>query len=130
MKVSPDWRRQTLLAFPDAALAAVHERDMDTDLLLTVLKTLLVQRRNSGGAPLRLVLMSATVNAQLFSDYFDGAPILNIPGRLYPVNRRYLDEIVPEVQRPRGRPLPLNEGGWVFQVTSLPDLRGDARTDG
>jgi len=93
----------------------VHERDMDTDLLLTVLKTLLMRRRNSGGAPLRLVLMSATVNAQLFSDYFDGAPILSIPGRLYPVTRRYLDEIIPEVQRPGGRPLPMNEGGWVFQ---------------
>lgn len=91
---------------------------MDTDLLLTVLKTLLVQRRESGGSPLRLVLMSATVNAQLFSNYFDQAPVLNIPGRLYPVSKQYLDEIIPSLQSSQRRPLPFNEGGWVFQVSA------------
>ncbi len=92
---------------------------MDTDLLLTVLKTLLVQRRESGGPPLRLVLMSATVNAQLFSNYFDQAPVLDIPGRLYPVTKQYLDEIMPSIQR---RPLPFNEGGWVFQVRANDEM--------
>ncbi len=90
---------------------------MDTDLLLTVLKNLLIKRRNAGGPPLRLVLMSATVNAQLFSDYFDKAPILNIPGRLHPVSKTYLDDIIPSLQGSHRGGLPYSEGGWVFQVS-------------
>ena len=45
-----------------------------SDFLLIVLKDLLVQRRD-----LRLILMSATLNADLFSSYFGGAPIIHIP---------------------------------------------------
>ena len=45
-----------------------------TDFLLIVLKDLLPRRRD-----LRLVLMSATLNAELFSSYFGGAPTIHIP---------------------------------------------------
>lgn len=45
-----------------------------TDFLLIVLKDLLPRRRD-----LRLVLMSATLNAELFSSYFGGAPTFHIP---------------------------------------------------
>lgn len=45
-----------------------------SDFLLIVLKDLLPQRRD-----LRLVLMSATLNAELFSNYFKGAPTFHIP---------------------------------------------------
>jgi hypothetical protein len=45
-----------------------------TDFLLIVLKDLLPRRRD-----LRLVLMSATLNADLFSSYFEGAPTFHIP---------------------------------------------------
>ena len=40
--------------------------------------------------PLKLVLMSATLNAQLFSDYFSGAPVIEVPGRMFPVRLEYL----------------------------------------
>lgn len=87
-----------------------------TDLLLTVLKTLINDRR-AAGRPLKVVLMSATLNAELFSTYFTDArgrpaPIVDIPGRLYPVHRQYLEEIQDELHR---NWLSDNIGGWVYQ---------------
>ena len=57
----------------------VHERDINTDFLLIVLKQLLEKRQD-----LRVVLMSATLNAQLFANYFKdfSCALLEIPGLL------------------------------------------------
>ena len=67
----------------------VHERDINTDFLLIVLKTVMRKRPD-----LRVVLMSATLNAELFSNYFAefGCTLLNIPGRAYPVTTYYLED--------------------------------------
>ncbi|KAM5449589.1 putative RNA helicase [Microsporum audouinii] len=70
-------------------LDEVHERTIDGDFLLIVLRRLLNSR-----ADLKLVLMSATVDAKRFSGYLNGAPILNIPGRMYPVETRYLEDVI------------------------------------
>lgn len=48
------------------------------DFLLIVLKDLLPRRPE-----LRLILMSATLNAELFSSYFGGAPMIHIPVRYF-----------------------------------------------
>jgi ATP-dependent RNA helicase DHX36 len=65
----------------------VHERDLNTDFLLIILKDLL-QRRKS----LKLVLMSATLNADRFSSYFGGCPTVSIPGRAQPVKEYRLED--------------------------------------
>ncbi len=70
-------------------LDEVHERSIDSDFLLIVLRKLLEKRTD-----LRVVLMSATVNADRFSDYLGGAPILNVPGRTFPVDTKYLEDAV------------------------------------
>ena len=62
----------------------VHERHIHTDFLLGVIKCILVQRKD-----LKLVLMSATINIDLFSTYFDNAPVCRVPGRLYPIQMQY-----------------------------------------
>ncbi|CAN1159224.1 DExH-box ATP-dependent RNA helicase DExH3 [Linum perenne] len=67
----------------------IHERGMNEDFLLIVLKDLLPRRPE-----LRLVLMSATLNAELFSSYFGGAPTLHIPGFTYPVRQHFLENIL------------------------------------
>ncbi|KAH6761194.1 RNA helicase family protein [Perilla frutescens var. hirtella] len=67
----------------------IHERGMNEDFLLIVLKDLLPRRRD-----LRLILMSATLNADLFSNYFDGAPMIHIPGFTYPVRAHFLEDIL------------------------------------
>ncbi len=70
-------------------LDEVHERSIDSDFLLIVLRKLLKRRPD-----LRVVLMSATVNAERFSEYLDGAPIMNVPGRTFPVDTKYLEDAV------------------------------------
>ncbi|KAG5983989.1 hypothetical protein E4U55_006501 [Claviceps digitariae] len=70
-------------------LDEVHERSIDSDFLLIVLKKLLIKRKD-----LKVVLMSATVDAERFSNYLGGAPILNVPGRTFPVDVRYLEDAV------------------------------------
>lgn len=70
-------------------LDEVHERSIDSDFLLIVLRKLLKRRPD-----LKVILMSATVNAERFSDYLDGAPIMNVPGRTFPVDTKYLEDAV------------------------------------
>lgn len=69
----------------------VHERTMDVDLLLIAIKQLRLRRTD-----LKIILMSATVNATKFSSYFDGAPVLDIPGRTFPVDVRFLEDAIEE----------------------------------
>lgn len=67
----------------------MHERSLDSDFLLVLLRDLLQKRRD-----LKLVLMSATLNASHFSNYFGGCPVLTIPGFTYPVKEIYLEDVV------------------------------------
>ncbi|KAI6779489.1 ATP-dependent RNA helicase-like protein [Emericellopsis cladophorae] len=70
-------------------LDEVHERSIDSDFLLIVLKRLMERRKD-----LKVVLMSATVDAERFSNYLGGAPVLNVPGRTFPVEVRYLEDAI------------------------------------
>lgn len=67
----------------------VHERSIESDFLLIVLKTLMAQRPS-----LKVVLMSATLDAQRISEYFGGCPSLAVPGRTFPVEVRFLEDVV------------------------------------
>ncbi|KAK8866102.1 hypothetical protein IAR55_001253 [Kwoniella newhampshirensis] len=101
----------------------VHERDIDTDLLLVVLKRLLADRR-SRNKPIKIILMSATIDPTLFKQYFTDpkgrlAPVAEVPGRTFPVERHYLDDVVPQLQG-----LPANKGGWVFSEKNVVEYIG------
>ncbi|KAJ3474686.1 hypothetical protein NLG97_g9733 [Lecanicillium saksenae] len=61
-----------------------HERTVHTDILLALLKDLSRERKD-----LKLLISSATMNAEKFASYFDDCPIFNIPGRRYPVDIYY-----------------------------------------
>ncbi|EDQ91760.1 uncharacterized protein MONBRDRAFT_22888 [Monosiga brevicollis MX1] len=67
----------------------VHERSLDSDVLLALLKDVLRSRRD-----LKVILMSATLDADKFSRYFGGAPVLNIPGFTHPVSELYLEDLI------------------------------------
>ncbi|XP_066127786.1 probable ATP-dependent RNA helicase DHX34 [Saccopteryx bilineata] len=62
----------------------VHERHLHNDFLLGVLQRLLPQRPD-----LKVILMSATINISLFSSYFGSAPVVQVPGRLFPITVVY-----------------------------------------
>ncbi|KAI7898210.1 P-loop containing nucleoside triphosphate hydrolase protein [Cokeromyces recurvatus] len=67
----------------------VHERSVDSDFLLIILREVLRKRKD-----LKIVLMSATINQELFSSYFGGAPTIQIPGFTHPVQDFYLEDIL------------------------------------
>ncbi|KAK8041366.1 hypothetical protein PG994_014373 [Apiospora phragmitis] len=71
----------------------VHERSLDTDFLLSIIRDVLKRRRD-----LKLILMSATLDAATFRDYFTseglGVGLVEISGRTFPVDDYYLDDII------------------------------------
>jgi ATP-dependent RNA helicase DHX57 len=73
----------------------VHERSLDTDFLLSIIRDVLYKRRD-----LKLILMSATLDAASFRDYFTAdrqnvtVGLVEISGRTYPVQDYYLDDVI------------------------------------
>ena len=73
-------REPTLPQYRVLIVDEVHERHLHNDFLLGVLQRLLPRRPD-----LKVILMSATVNTSLFSAYFGQAPVVQVPGRLFPI---------------------------------------------
>ena len=61
-----------------------HERSLNIDFLLGYLKQLLPKRKD-----LKLIVTSATLDAERFSKHFNEAPVIEVSGRLYPIETRY-----------------------------------------
>ncbi|MES1922620.1 hypothetical protein MHBO_004137 [Bonamia ostreae] len=68
-----------------------HERTVSTDVLMGMLKEVLLKRSD-----LKLVIMSATLDFEKFQQYFDGAPLLKVPGRMHPVELFYTPNPEPD----------------------------------
>ncbi|HFQ81064.1 MAG TPA: ATP-dependent RNA helicase HrpA, partial [Desulfobacterales bacterium] len=62
-----------------------HERSLNIDFLLGILKRLRKKRPD-----LKIIISSATLDTEKFSRHFEGAPVINIPGKTYPVEVNYL----------------------------------------
>lgn len=85
-----------------------HERDINIDSLLALLKTEVGNRKSAGLKSPKIVLASATLDIDLFSKYFmqtteDGsehpAPHLEIEGRVFDVKHKYLGDVQKEIQK-------------------------------
>ncbi|KAI1166140.1 P-loop containing nucleoside triphosphate hydrolase protein [Nemania serpens] len=94
----------------------VHDRDVNVDLLLLALKKAMAERAQKGLKIPRVILMSATIEAEFFASYFRNAlppnyqgtvandcPALSVPGRTFPVEEHYLDHIMSDLEEKHGR---------------------------
>lgn len=107
-------RSDRLLKKYDALIIdEAHERSLNIDFILGLLKLLVAKRKD-----LKIAISSATLDAGAFSEFFDNAPVIDIEGRTFPIDDLYLppedDEELPELVA-RGVETYLREG-----------LRGDA----
>ncbi|PXF40008.1 putative pre-mRNA-splicing factor ATP-dependent RNA helicase DEAH2 [Gracilariopsis chorda] len=73
-----------LNAYSAIILDEAHERTLSTDVLMGLIKTVMKRRKD-----LKIIVMSATLNAEQFQNYFDKAPLLSVPGRMFPVTIHY-----------------------------------------
>lgn len=73
-----------LSAYDTLIVDEAHERSLNIDFLLGYLKQLLVRRPD-----LKLIVTSATIDTERFSQHFDDAPVVSVEGRGYPVDVRY-----------------------------------------
>ena len=73
-----------LLAYDTLVIDEVHERSVNVDLLLGYLRKILPARPD-----LRVILTSATIEAERYAGFFGDAAVVEVPGRGYPIDVRY-----------------------------------------
>ncbi|MBU8849474.1 MAG: ATP-dependent RNA helicase HrpA, partial [Desulfobacterales bacterium] len=74
-----------LNAYDTIIVDEAHERSLNIDFTLGILRDLIKKRQN-----LKLIITSATIDTQKFSKAFDNAPIIEVSGRMYPVETIYM----------------------------------------
>lgn len=92
--------------FSHIVLDEIHERTTESDFIITLLKQVIPKRPD-----LKVILMSATLNAEQFSKYYERCPIIHIPGFTYPVSKFYLEDII-EITRFHFPPPPKLPTNW------------------
>jgi HrpA-like RNA helicase len=104
LRLMQDGQDDALEGISHIIVDEVHERDLNNDFLLVILKNLIEERRATGKPAIKIVLMSATIDTSLFCRYFGSGypnnlcPFIEIPGRTFPVTLHFLDEIYPELR--------------------------------
>ncbi len=86
-------RDRDLSGYDTIIIDEAHERSLNIDFILGYLKQLLPRRRD-----LKVVITSATIDPERFSQHFDDAPIIEVSGRMFPVEVRYRELVDDQTQ--------------------------------
>ncbi|MED6300833.1 MAG: ATP-dependent RNA helicase HrpA, partial [Pseudomonadota bacterium] len=81
-------RDRQLQAYDTLIIDEAHERSLNIDFILGYLKRLLPKRPD-----LKVIITSATIDVERFSQHFNDAPVIEVSGRTYPVDVHYLDSV-------------------------------------
>lgn len=85
--LDPLMKRYSIVVLDEA-----HERTIHTDILFGVVKTAQKKREKIGMKPLKIIVMSATMDVDHFSQYFNNAPVLYIEGRQFPIRELFTND--------------------------------------
>ncbi|HUQ27616.1 MAG TPA: ATP-dependent RNA helicase HrpA [Usitatibacter sp.] len=94
---------RTLAAYDTIIVDEAHERSLNIDFLLGYMRRLVEVRPE-----LKVIVTSATIDTERFSRFFNGAPVIEVSGRTYPVEVRYRPEFF-EVEDQDDEPVDMNE---------------------
>ena len=96
-----------------------HERSLNIDFILGILRNLIKKRRD-----LKLVITSATIDTDKFSKAFDMAPVIEVSGRMYPVEVRYASAELSNAQGSHSLDLKLNSASDSSRLQAAGDDQG------
>lgn len=71
----------------------VHERDINTDLLLIILRDII-----NVGLDLKVIIMSATIDVSHFEKFFNHCPVFQLKSKMFPVTPYYLEDVIEMLQ--------------------------------
>jgi len=91
-----------------------HERSLNIDFTLGILRRLVKTRKD-----MKLIITSATIDTEKFSKAFDNAPVIEVSGRMYPVELIYAPIIAPESgEKPKAKDTAADDQGYVEAAAS------------
>ncbi|CAI4225887.1 unnamed protein product [Auanema sp. JU1783] len=111
----------------------VHERSLETDFLLILVKKLIQE-----GSSIKVILMSASMDTSVFSSYYDDCPVIDVEGKVFPVETVFLEEILSKLCLTQNYPLqcldeyidkrvfhlPIQEANYVIEKIIMRILKG------